>query len=198
MFVDARGKTCPIPVLLAKKELDGGCNDLTVAVDNQTAVENLTRLAASRGLQAASEEKDGVFTVRMTGEGTAKAASEPVYAACGPAGCGTAVFIGKDHVGDGAQELGYNLLKMALYTLGQSDDVPAYVLFMNGGVKLPAGDDQPVLDSIKTLIDKGAEVLVCGTCLSYYGLTDKLKVGAVSNMYEILGRMQKAAKVITL
>jgi selenium metabolism protein YedF len=198
MFVDARGKTCPIPVLLAKKELDGGCNDLTVAVDNQTAVENLTRLASSRGLQAATEEKDGVFTVRMTGEGTAKAVSEPVYASCGPAGCGTAVFIGKDHVGDGAQELGYNLLKMALYTLGQSDDVPAYVLFMNGGVKLPAGDDQPVLDSIKTLADKGAEVLVCGTCLSYYGLTDKCKIGTVSNMYDILSRMQKAAKVITL
>jgi len=198
MFVDARGKTCPIPVLLAKKELDGGCNDLTVAVDNQTAVENLTRLATSRGLQVSSEEKDGVFTVHMTGEGGSQAVSEPVYAACGPAGCGTAVFIGKDHVGDGAQELGYNLLKMALYTLGQSDDVPAYVLFMNGGVRLPAGDDQPVLDSIRTLVDKGAEVLVCGTCLSYYGLTDKLKVGTVSNMYDILSRMQKAAKVISL
>lgn len=198
MFVDARGKTCPIPVLLAKKELDGGCNDLTVAVDNQTAVENLTRLAASRGLQAAAEEKDGVFSVHMTGEGTAQAAPESLYAACGPAGCGTAVFVGKDHVGDGAQELGYNLLKMALYTLGQSDDVPAYVLFMNGGVRLPAGDDQPVLDSIRTLIDKGSEVLVCGTCLNYYGLTDKLQVGAVSNMYDILSRMSKAAKVISL
>jgi len=197
MFIDARGKACPMPVILAKKELDNGCGDLTVAVDDQTAVENLTRLATSRGFQVSRGEKDGVFSVRMTGDGAAQA-PEPVCASCGPAGCGTAVFIGKDHVGEGAPELGYNLLKMALYTLSQADDVPAYVLFMNGGVKLPAGDDPQVLDSIKALAAKGSEVLVCGTCLSYYGLTDKLKAGTVSNMYDILGSMRKAAKVVTL
>ena len=101
-------------------------------------------------------------------------------------------------MGDGAQELGYNLLKMALYTLSQQETPPAWVLFMNGGVKLPAGEDAAVLDSVKALIEKGAEVLVCGTCLNYYGLTEQLKAGTVSNMYEILDRMQKAARVISL
>ena len=205
MFLDAVGKACPMPVVMAKKELDAGCGDLTVAVDNAVAVENLKRLAAEKGLRLSVEEKAGVFHVRIGGTGEAAASSAPAVAAapaaeprCAPQGCGYAVFIGRDHVGDGAEELGQNLMKMAIYTLSQSDDVPAYLLFMNGGVKLPAGGEQQVIDGLNALIGKGCEVLVCGACLNYYGLADKLKVGAVSNMYDILGRMQRAAKVITL
>ena len=198
MLLDALGKACPIPVILAKKELDAGCADLTVAVDNRTAVENLTRLGTSRGLSVSCREEGDRFFVRMNGDGAAPAPEATEAPACSPDGCGTAVFIGKDHVGDGAQELGYNLLKMALYTLSQQETPPAWVLFMNGGVKLPAGEDAAVLDSVKALIEKGAEVLVCGTCLNYYGLTEQLKAGTVSNMYEILDRMQKAARVISL
>lgn len=197
MFIDAIGKACPMPVVMAKKELDAGCRDLTVAVDNRTAVENLTRLAGEAGMHLTFTEKDGAFYARITGEGKAAQAPDKAPAA-GPAGSGYAVFIGKDHVGEGEQELGYNLLKMALYTLSQSDDIPACVLFMNGGVRLPAGEEQQVLESLQALIAKGSDVLVCGTCLNYYGLTSHLKVGTVSNMYEILSRMQKAAKVITL
>ena len=48
------------------------------------------------------------------------------------------------------------------------------------------------------LAERGTEVLVCGTCLDFYGVKDKLAAGEVSNMYDILGRMQEAAKVITL
>lgn len=198
MFLDAIGKACPMPVVMAKRELDGGCGDLTVAVDNETAVENLKRLAAGRGLQAAAEARDGVFHVRITGTAAAGAGEALSPCACGPQTGGYAVFIGKDRVGEGEGELGYNLLKMALYTLAQGDSVPAAVLFMNSGVKLPAGDEEQVLDSLRTLLDRGAEVLVCGTCLNFYGLTERLKVGTVSNMYDILGRMQAAQKVITL
>ena len=89
-------------------------------------------------------------------------------------------------------------MKMALYTLAQSDNPPAYVLFMNDGVKLPAGDEQQVIESIQALLDKGTTVLVCGTCLNYYGLSERLKIGTVSNMYDILSAMQRADKVITL
>ena len=69
---------------------------------------------------------------------------------------------------------------------------------MNNGVKLVAGDEQQIIDSVNKLIEKGTEVLVCGTCLDFYGLKEQLKVGEVSNMYDILGRMQEAAKTITL
>ena len=195
MQIDARGKACPMPVIMAKKEIDGGCKELTVLVDNKTAVENLTRLGNSAGMQVTTgENSDGLF-VRLSGDG--KFTEEPVIE-CPTAGNGYAVFVGKDVVGAGDRELGYNLMKMALYTLAQGDSIPAHVLFMNDGVKLPAGEEQQVIDSLMTLIEKGTKVLVCGTCLNFYGIADRLKVGTVSNMYDILGAMQRADKVITL
>lgn len=197
MFLDAIGKACPIPVVMAKKELDQGCTDLVIAVDNDTAVQNLTRLASSRQMPVEAQEKDGAFHVRIHGEASAPAPM-PSLAACGPRSGGYAVFVSKDHLGEGAQELGYNLLRMALFTLSQGDNLPESVLFMNGGVRLPAGEDKQVLESLRTLADKGVDILVCGTCLNYYALTDQLKVGAVSNMYDILEAMQRADKVITL
>ena len=69
---------------------------------------------------------------------------------------------------------------------------------MNSGVRLPAGQARDVIDSVRQLMEKGTEVLVCGACLNFYGLTEQLKAGEISNMYEILGRMQEAAKVIAL
>lgn len=214
MYIDALGKACPMPVIMAKKELDNGCREVTVAVDNKTAVENLSRLASTKGLQVKVTEKDGIFEVAMFVDAEQAAAVQgreagiadrgaedlDVKAAptCGPSGCGYAVFIGKDVVGEGERELGENLMKMAIYTLSQSEEVPASLLFMNSGVKLPAGEEQQVIDSLKELQEKGTEILVCGTCLNYYGLTEKLQIGTVSNMYDILGKMQSAAKVVTL
>jgi selenium metabolism protein YedF len=195
MQIDARGKACPMPVILAKKEIDGGCQDITVLVDNRTAVENLTRLGNSAGMRVTSGESAGDLFVRLTGEG--KVVENPVIA-CPTTGNGYAVFIGKDTVGAGDPALGYNLMKMALYTLAQGDSAPAHILFMNDGVKLPAGEEQQVIDSLMTLSEKGCIVLVCGTCLNFYGIADRLKVGIVSNMYDILGAMQRADKVISL
>ena len=69
---------------------------------------------------------------------------------------------------------------------------------MNSGVKLVAGGEQQIVDSVSSLVAQGTTVLVCGTCLDYYQLTDQLAVGEVSNMYDILNAMQVASKVITL
>lgn len=183
MFIDAKGKACPMPVVMAKKELDAGCKDMTVAVDNATAVGNLTRLAEGKGMQVSATEQNGTFEVHIFGDSATPAEAAPVAVPlCSASGCGYAVFIGKDQVGDGDRELGYNLMKMAIYSLTQSEAVPASMLFMNSGVKLPAGEERQILDSLHELMDKGCEVLVCGTCLNFYGLTENLKVGQVSNM----------------
>ena len=108
------------------------------------------------------------------------------------------MFFGKDYIGDGDYTLGNNLAKMALYTLAESDDVPECVIFMNSGVKLPSSDKLDIINSLTSLEGKGTEILVCGTCLNYYGLTAELKVGTVSNMYEILEKLKKSEKVITM
>ena len=195
-IIDAKGKPCPTPVILAKQAMAAGEHSFTVLVDNTTAVENLKRLAGNQGFGAAVTQGEGVFSGAFTRTGCA-ACEEAVSAPLPAPGGDWAVFVGRDIIGDGDRELGANLMRMFFYTLAEGDALPESVLFMNDGVKLPTLDDQ-VAAHVQTLIGRGVEVLVCGTCLSFYGLTDRLQAGTVSNMFDIVSRMQAAAKVITL
>ena len=196
-LVDAKGKPCPTPVIMAKKAMAEGHDTFTVLVDNPTAVENLKRLADNQGFAVSVREDNNTFALDFSkGEGCS-ACEEAINAPLPAAGGDWAVFVGRDIIGDGDRELGTNLMRMFFYTLAQGEDKPGAVLFMNAGVKLPTLDEQ-VADHLKVLSDAGTEILVCGTCLNFYGLTDQLKVGAVSNMYDIVTRMQKAGKVISL
>ena len=204
MIIDMFGKPCPMPLVAAKKELDGGARALQVRVDNDTAVKNLTRLAEKSGLSLEVRVIDGGFLVSFSESDSAlptqEAASSEVLApraAQQVQGSDFAVFIGADHVGEGSAELGESLMKMALYTLSQADELPTSLLFMNGGVKLVAQEGQAA-DHVREMADRGVEVLVCGTCLNFFELQDSLQVGEVSNMYDILGRMQAASRVLSL
>lgn len=200
--LDAFGLQCPKPLMMAKARLDEGAEEIAVKVDNETAVKNLSRLAERTGRTYMVDAIDGGWLVSFgkVQEGAASVAQSDTVPAssCSSSGCGYAVFVGKDFVGDGSIELGQSLMKMALYTLAESGDAPVSLMFMNSGVKLVAPGEEQVVESVKKLIEQGTEVLVCGTCLDYYGLKEQLSVGEVSNMYDILGRMREAAKVITL
>lgn len=200
--LDAFGLQCPKPLMMAKARLDEGAEEIAVKVDNETAVKNLSRLAERTGRTYMVDAIDGGWLVSFgkVQEGAASVARSDTVptSSCSSSGCGYAVFVGKDFVGDGSIELGQSLMKMALYTLAESGDAPVSLLFMNSGVKLVAPGEEQVVESVKKLIEQGTEVLVCGTCLDYYGLKEQLSVGEVSNMYDILGRMREAAKVITL
>lgn len=195
-IIDARGKACPTPVIMAKKAISAGESTFTVLVDNTTAVENLKRLAGNQGFDAAVTEQGGAFHLAFVRTGCA-ACEEAVNSPLPAPGGDWAVFVGRDIIGDGDRELGTNLMRMFFYTLSQGEDKPGAVLFMNAGVKLPTLDEQ-VAEHLKTLSAVGVEILVCGTCLNFYGLTDRLRVGTVSNMYDIVTRMQKAGKVVSL
>ena len=195
-IIDARGKACPTPVIMAKKAISAGESTFTVLVDNTTAVENLKRLAANQGFDAAVTEQGGAFHLAFVRTGCA-ACEEAVNAPLPAPGGDWAVFVGRDIIGDGDRELGTNLMRMFFYTLSQGEDKPGAVLFMNAGVRLPTLDEQ-VAEHLKALADAGVEIQVCGTCLNFYGLTEQLKVGMVSNMYDIVTRMQRAGKVISL
>ena len=191
MRIDAGGKQCPIPVIMAKKQLEAGEQDVEIVVDGPTQVGNLERLGDALGRPATSEPFGDKFLVKFANGETIKGASvaeADTYA----------VFFNTNAIGTNSSELGGNLAKMAIFTLSESERVPSYVLFMNEGVKLPACDEPQIIENINTLIEKGTQVLVCGTCLNFYGIKDDLKVGTVSNMYDILGAMQEVSKVIKL
>ena len=115
-----------------------------------------------------------------------------------PKAGGIVVFIGSDVIGRGDNiELGKLLMQSFLNTLKSLPNRPETILFMNNGVKLVA-EGSHVLGELKQLADSGIELLACGTCLSRLGLTDKVMVGQVSNMFTIADTMMKASKVISL
>ncbi len=202
IMIDARGKSCPIPVIMAKKEADQGGRDFTISVDNKTAVENLKRFGNNGGFDTVVVEKSrDDFSVRFlkssVAEDSAGVGGRKETGVVSGVKSSWAVFIGNEGIGNGDLELGTTLMKMFFFTLTQGSDVPSYVLFMNEGVKVPVGSQQAI-EHLKVLAERGTKVLVCGTCLNFYGLSDSLKVGIVSNMYDIAEAMLNVDKVITL
>lgn len=194
--VDARGEQCPIPVVKATKALqEMGSGTLEVHVDNAVAVQNLQRMASGRGLQAAEQQlaPDHYVVTIPVGDGTAEAAMD---CGCAPLVSGdTIVVIGTSEMGSGSAELGATLLKGFVFAVSQLPELPKTVLLYNGGVKLAVpGSDS--LQDLQELERQGVEILACGTCLNYYGLTEQLAVGSVTNMYQIVEKMSGAGKII--
>ncbi|UCD85334.1 MAG: sulfurtransferase-like selenium metabolism protein YedF [Deltaproteobacteria bacterium] len=113
---------------------------------------------------------------------------------CGP---GTVIFINTDRIGQGEEELGKVLMKSFSFALTESKAKPQALVLMNNGVKLVA-EGSEVLENLGKLESTGVKIMACGTCLDYYGLSDKVKVGSVSNMYDITETFLGADKVVTL
>ena len=201
IILDALGKACPTPVLMAKKEIESGTRLFGVKVDNTIACSNLKELAANRGYNAEAKADGANYLVVFEAqeqESCAMCAEAAQIIAQKPT-AGWAVFVNKPTIGHGSDELGGNLIKMFFYTLAQGDDLPKYILFMNSGVKLTALDEYAeVVEHLKTLSDKGCQLFVCGTCLNYFGLAEQVKIGKVSNMLDITDKLLEVAKVITV
>ena len=199
IVVEARGEQCPIPVVKATKALnemkDPGT--LEVHVDNETAVQNLLRMALGRSCAAKSEKlADDHFLVTIDAQHPAPAASQPAAPVCqGDLRGGAVVAVGTAVMGAGSDELGAILMKGFLYALSQQQELPATILFFNGGAKLTT-EGSASLEDLKTMEAQGVEILTCGTCLDFYGIKDKLCVGGVTNMYAIVEKLTNASKVI--
>ena len=200
--VDAMGDACPIPVVKTKnaiRELNGS-GVVETLVDNEIAVQNLTKMAGQKGYGVKSEKlAPGQFKVTMTiGEGAeAPAPGEAEVCPAAPAENrkNTVVAVSSRNMGEGSGELGAALMKGFLYALNQQEDLPRTILFYNGGAALTS-EESPSLEDLKSMEAQGVEILTCGTCLNYYGLTDKLKVGGVTNMYTIVEKMTQADLVV--
>lgn len=201
-MIDARGKACPTPVILAKKMADTGTEAFTVLVDNSTAVENLKRFSDSTGFEATVTEVGPDWSISFCKAGSGQSSQtvqseQPDPTAESRSKKTWALFLGSEGIGQGDPVLGASLLKMCLYTLTQGEDLPDYILMMNGGVKAAVEHEQAI-EHLKELEARGVSVLVCGACLNFFGMTDDLKAGTLSNMYDILTAMQTVDKVISL
>ena len=107
----------------------------------------------------------------------------------------TVVVIRSNQMGNGEEELGKALLKGFIYTLSQQDTLPSTILFYNSGAYITC-EDSASIEDLKSLEAQGVEILTCGTCLNFYGITDKLQVGEVTNMYVIAEKMTQADLIV--
>ena len=180
--VDALGDACPLPVVKAKKAISElqGAGQVEVLVDNEIAVQKL-------------EERK--YRVLFTLGEAADAPAEQAPVCVPDARTDTVVAISAAIMGDGSEELGKTLLKAFVFALTQQDKLPKTILFYNGGAALTC-EGSAMLEDLKALEAQGVEILTCGTCLNFYGLTEKLAVGSVTNMYTIAEKLTQAGNVI--
>ena len=200
VVINAVGEQCPIPVVKANRALremrEPGT--LEVRVDNEIAVQNLTRMAAGYGLASRWErtgEREYAVTVEVA-EPVGEAPLEEPELVCTPAGgSGLLIAVDTDVMGRGSEELGRTLMKGFLFAVTQLPRLPEAMLFYNGGARLTVEGSES-LEDLKKLEEQGVEILTCGTCLNYYGLTEKLAVGGATNMYAIVEKLAGASRVV--
>ena len=183
--VNAMGDACPIPVVKTKnaiRELQGG-GTVETLVDNEIAVQNLTKMANQKGYDVHSEKvADNEF----------KEENCPITPLNKK---NTVVVIRSNQMGNGEEELGKALLKGFIYALSQQDTLPSTILFYNSGAYITC-EESASIEDLKSLEAQGVEILTCGTCLNFYGLTDKLQVGEITNMYVIAEKMTQADLIV--
>lgn len=189
--LDCRGLACPQPVIRCREAVAAGAAALLVKVDNLAARENVLRYLGNNSYTCACEEQEGIFLIRATRAGTAAAAPE---AGGDDTGARTLVLITTPTLGRGDDTLGQRLMETFLGTLPEMRNLWRVVL-LNGGVRLSATPG-PALEALKKLAANGVSILVCGTCLAHYGLTEAREVGETSNMLDIVSSLDLAEKVI--
>ena len=201
--VDARGMACPLPVVNAKKaaeEMKTG-DTLVILVDNEIAVQNLTRFAEHKGYGVVSEkkaEKEYAVTMKIAAEAVAAAKAEEeeeIVCHTDIIKKGLTVVLSADVMGSGEEKLGKSLMKAFVFALTKQDNLPETVLCYNKGAFLSC-EDADTLEDLRTLEAEGVNILTCGTCLDFYGIKEKLAVGSVTNMYEIVEKMEKSRWIV--
>ena len=189
--VNAIGKLCPEPVIMTKAELEKGASEIEVLVDNDIAVSNVTRLLEGKGFQVQVQKsgEERKLTAKKTGDSPAASSRS--------GGTLLAVLVTGKTLGRNDEALGEVLIKAFLGTLTKLTTPPAVIAFMNEGVKLTLADSS-ACDHIKDMEKAGTKVLVCGTCTNHFEITDKVAVGTISNMFEILEMITGADKVLSI
>lgn len=199
--LDCQGLPCPQPVLRCKECVDANRPEgVRVTVDNAAARDNVSRFLATQGYGVAVDEVAGGWLVTGLRGGDAPCdcevmSNEALTKVGDVATSGIVAFITTDVLGRGDDELGAKLMVNFLSTLPELDSDLWRIVLVNGGVKL-ACEGSPCLEKLEALAARGVTILVCGTCLDFFGLLEKKRVGDTTNMLDVVTSLQIAGKVI--
>ena len=209
IVVNATGRACPESVAMTKAALDKGAEELEVLVDNPEAATNVKRLLEGRGFRVLLQDDDGRLKLTAgkktepsvsTSRASASQAQAPAPAAPMPVPRpveGMAVLITGKTLGGNDEELGEILVKGFLSAFSQLDVPPRTVALINEGVKLALFDSSSC-DHLKNLERKGTNILVCGTCVNHFGITDSVGAGVISTMFEIVEALNGSGRILSL
>ena len=186
--IDARKLECPKPVLLTKEEADKGAAEILVLVDNETAAGNVARFLESRGYAATRTDDASGINIRGVKSG---ACEKPEKKAA------LSILFKTDKIGADSDVLGEALMKAYIGTLPKADVLPSAIALMKEGVKMSL-PEHSVCETLKELEARGVKILVCGTCAKHFGITERVAVGAISNMFEISEAVFGAEKPVVL
>lgn len=198
--LDARGLTCPAPVLMVKdlveKEQPA---ELLVLVDNAASCENVARFLAARNYLVTEEAAGGDFHLLARHKEGGRSGVDPEPEPDPAASVRTKILalVTASQLGHGDDVLGGKLMVNYLKTLKEMGSDLWQLIFVNGGVQLTI-DTSPVLAELQAYETDGVIILACGTCLEHFQLTARKKVGVTTNMLDIVTAMQLADKVITI
>ncbi len=194
--IDARGLLCPQPVLKTKEVVESSAPAaVEVVVDNRAARENVCRFLGSCGYGVTVAEEGKLFRITGSTDGVQPAVERtPVPSS---AETKTLVLVMSDTFGSGSDELGRKLMVNYLKTLREMEPNLWQLIFVNGGVRLSC-EDSPVFSDISDYERAGITVLSCGTCVEFFGLEDRKRVGGLTNMLDIVMATENADKVISL
>jgi len=200
--IDVRGMACPEPVLQTKAALQSEhYPTLKVITGSASAQQNVLDFLKTQGYTARMERTGDDYIVVGTAKSDdekkrirpmdlkiriPKADEKKIMVLCAT-----------DRIGFGDDILGQKLMINFLRTLGEMGNELWRLVFVNNGVKLTI-DGSEVLDTLLKYEAEGLTLLVCGTCLDYFGLLERKEVGRTTNMLDIVTAMHLADKVINI
>ena len=200
-IIDARGKLCPQPVIMTKKEADAGENEITVIVDNETAKSNVLKFGTKLNFITKAEDKgDGMYIylnkeVCKECEVIIEEAHHEKIVNVKKDNKG--FVFGSDILGKGSDDLGRILMKSFIYTVSEKKPYPNFMIFLNSGVKLTVEGSES-LEELKKLEEGGVKIVSCGTCLDFFEIKGKLEVGSISNMYDIVDIISESDNAVMI
>jgi peroxiredoxin family protein len=109
----------------------------------------------------------------------------------------TVILVTNNGMGKADIALQHKLAAKYFELLMQNTNLPGAICFYTEGVKLTVMGS-PVLEQLKALEAKGVRLILCSTCLDFFGLSDQVQVGIVGGMSDIIEAQTKASKVITI
>lgn len=178
------------------KEL-GGAGTVEVLVDNEIAVQNLTRLADNKHCTIETEKRsEKEYRVTITAAKRSRKPETKKRSARFPprrrrwSSSFPPIIWAKETTSSAK----FCSRASCLPSRSRKSCRPR-ILFYNGGASVTC-ECSASLDDLRTLSKLGVEILTCGTCLNYYGLSDKLQVGEVTNMYVIAEKQMQADLIL--